>query len=104
MLDPTALVAAVVDDRAGARRRRSIAAGFHEAIGRAAAALAVEPCARATASTPSSLTGGVFQNVRLTEIVETTLVDAGLDVLVHRPSRPTTAASASARPRSPRHG
>jgi hydrogenase maturation protein HypF len=29
------------------------------------------------------LTGGVFQNVRLTEVVESTLREAGSEVLIH---------------------
>ena len=49
-----------------------------------------------------ALTGGVFQNVRLTEVVEDALV-AGRPDRPRPParSRPTTAASASARPPSP---
>ena len=30
------------------------------------------------------LTGGVFQNARLTEVVEAALLERGLEVLVHR--------------------
>ena len=47
-----------------------------------------------------ALTGGVFQNVRLTEVVDETVSRAGLTVLVHHTCRRTTAASASARPPS----
>ncbi len=31
-----------------------------------------------------ALTGGVFQNLRLTEVVECSLVEAGFTVLVHQ--------------------
>ena len=60
-----------------------IAAGFHEAIGRASAALAVSVAAERGLDTVV-LTGGVFQNLRLTEIVETELIEAGLAVLIHQ--------------------
>ncbi len=38
------------------------------------------------------LTGGVFQNVRLTEVVEDALTDAGLAVLVHEALPPNDGA------------
>ena len=69
------------------RERRTpvalIAASFHEAIGRASAELAAA-LARAHGIGTVALTGGVFQNLRLTEVVEEALVDAGLAVLVHQ--------------------
>ena len=74
--------------RTAARRARPrcptalIAAGFHEAIGRAGAALAAEQ-ARANGLDAVVLTGGVFQNARLTEVVEAALLAEGLRVLVH---------------------
>ena len=60
-----------------------IAAGFHEAIGRASAALAASLAAARGLDTVA-LTGGVFQNLRLTEIVEAELIEAGLAVLIHQ--------------------
>ena len=63
-----------------------VAAGFHEAIGRAAAALAIAVAGRRGLDTVA-LTGGVFQNVRLTEVVDEVLAEAGL----HRPRPPHAA-------------
>jgi hydrogenase maturation factor HypF (carbamoyltransferase family) len=48
-----------------------------------------------------ALTGGVFQNVRLTEIVEDELMRAGSVCSSTSESRRTTAASALAKPPSP---
>lgn len=82
-LDPAPLVAAVVE---GARRgtdRARLAAAFHEELGRAAAAVACE-AARQRGIDAVALTGGVFQNLRLTEVVASAVDAAGLAVLVHR--------------------
>jgi hydrogenase maturation protein HypF len=62
--------------------RASIAAGFHEAFGHATVALAARVASDAGIDTVA-LTGGVFQNARLTDIVATGLREAGLGVLVH---------------------
>ena len=83
MLDPSALVARLIEERERRTPVALIAAGFHEAIGRASAELAVA-LARAHGIDTVALTGGVFQNLRLTEVVEGALVDAGLTVLVHQ--------------------
>ncbi len=83
VLDPSLLVARLVDERDRGVPVRVIAAGFHEAIGRASAAAAAD-LARGRGIDAIALTGGVFQNTRLTEIVEGALVEAGLTVLVHR--------------------
>ncbi len=83
LIDPRPLVAALVV----ARRRRDptalLAAGFHESIGRAAAGAAVE-LAREHGLDTVALSGGVFQNSRLSEVVEEAIRAAGLEVLVHR--------------------
>ena len=60
-----------------------VAAGVHEAIGRAGADMAAR-LARRHGLHCAALSGGVFQNVRLSEIVEEGLRAAGLEVLVHR--------------------
>nr|MBA2282162.1 carbamoyltransferase HypF [Acidimicrobiia bacterium] len=59
-----------------------LAAGFHEAIGRAAADAAIVIAAERGLRTVA-LSGGVFQNPRLAAIVEEALTLAGLEVLVH---------------------
>jgi hydrogenase maturation protein HypF len=82
VLDPAPLVARVVDERVRGTPSAVIAAGFHEAIGRAAAALAAD-LARDHGLDTVVLTGGAFQNARLTEVVEGALAGSGLAVLVH---------------------
>jgi hydrogenase maturation protein HypF len=68
-----------------------LAAVFHEAIGRASAAL-VARLATERALDTAAVTGGVFQNVRLTEVVEEALLEAGLTVLVHEALPPNDGA------------
>ena len=82
VLDPTALLSAIVVERERGTPAPVIAGGFHETIGRASAALASRLAARHELDTVV-LTGGVFQNERLTEIVESELTRAGLRVLTH---------------------
>jgi hydrogenase maturation protein HypF len=81
-LDPAGLVARVVEEIDRGAAPAVVAAGVHEAIGRAAAALAVD-IAVANGLDAVVLTGGVFQNARLTDVVEGALLEAGLQVLVH---------------------
>jgi hydrogenase maturation protein HypF len=83
ILDPAPLIAAIVDDRVRGTAAPLLAAGFHEALGGAVAALAGR-LARKNALDAVVLTGGVFQNVRFSDIVESALRDDGLHVLVHR--------------------
>ena len=83
VLDPRPLVAAVVAERAAGVPVPMIAAGVHEGLGRAAAERAVA-LARAEGLAEVVLTGGVFQNVRLTEVVAAGVEAAGLTVLRHR--------------------
>ncbi len=59
-----------------------LAAGFHEALGTATARLAATLAGEHGLDTVA-LTGGVFQNVRLTEVVESALAESGLRVLAH---------------------
>ena len=82
VIDPAPLVGRVIAERARGTPIPAIAAAFHETIGRAAADVAVA-IARARHLDAVVLTGGVFQNVRLTEVVEDELTRAGLRVLVH---------------------
>jgi hydrogenase maturation protein HypF len=82
VLDPSPLVARLAADRAAGAPVEVLAAAFHEAIGRAAATVAAD-VARERGIDAVVLTGGVFQNARLTEVVERALADRGLRVLVH---------------------
>jgi hydrogenase maturation protein HypF len=82
VLDPAPLIGALLADLDSGVDPTLIAAGFHEAFGRATVEIArrtaVEHGLGAVA-----LTGGVFQNARLTDVVESGLRNEGLDVLVH---------------------
>ncbi len=81
-IDPTRLVATLRAERDAGTSPAVMAAGFHEALGRAVAALATELAARRGLDTVV-LTGGVFANARLTEIVAGELAVAGLRPLLH---------------------
>ena len=59
-----------------------VAAAFHAGLGRSVAAMARDLAAHAGVNTVA-LSGGVFQNARLTEIVERELTASGVEVLVH---------------------
>ncbi len=83
LLDPTPLICAAVAARASDVSVSIIAAGIHEAIGRAAADTAARLARRHGLATVA-LSGGVFQNVRLSGIVEERLEADGFEVLVHR--------------------
>jgi hydrogenase maturation protein HypF len=83
VLDPAPVVAAVVADAAAGVPVPVVAAGFHEAVGRAAGAAAVA-LARRTGVDAVVLSGGVFQNARLSAVVEEVVALAGLAVLTHR--------------------
>jgi hydrogenase maturation protein HypF len=82
VLDPAPLIAALLADRDAGIPRAVLAAGFHEAIGAAAARWAASAAVCQGLDTVV-LTGGVFQNARLTDVVESDLRAAGLQVLVH---------------------
>ena len=82
VLDPSPLVAHVVAARDRGTPVPAVAAAFHAALGRSVAALARDLAAAAGVGTVA-LSGGVFQNARLTEIVERELTASGVEVLVH---------------------
>jgi hydrogenase maturation protein HypF len=82
VLDPRPLIQRLLDDLGRGLGLPVLAAGFHEALGRAAAAAALEVADRAGLDAVA-LTGGVFQNARLTEVTESALLAAGIEVLVH---------------------
>ena len=83
VLDPSPLVARVVQERDRGTPVAEVAARFHDGLGRAVAAAAARLAAQAGLATVA-LSGGVFQNARLTRIVKAHLEEAGLEVLVHR--------------------
>ncbi len=83
IVDPAPLVSALVDGRARDVAPALLAAGFHEAIGSAVARAAID-LARRHGLRTVALSGGVFQNLRLSTIVEEAVAGAGLEVLVHR--------------------
>ncbi|HVF13556.1 MAG TPA: carbamoyltransferase HypF [Acidimicrobiales bacterium] len=82
VLDPSPLVGRVVAERDRGTAVPAVAAAFHAGLGRGVASLAADLAATAGVGTVA-LSGGVFQNARLTEIVERELTAAGVDVLVH---------------------
>ena len=82
VLDPSPLIARVVAERDRGTAVSEVAAAFHAALGRSVASLARDLAAAAQVGTVA-LSGGVFQNARLTEIVERELTASGVDVLVH---------------------
>jgi len=83
VLDPRPLIRAAMADHAAGASVEVVAAGFHEAIGRAAADMAIG-LARQHGVRTAALSGGVFQNARLSEIVEERISAAGVEVLVHQ--------------------
>ncbi len=82
VLDPAPLLAALLADLDAGLDRHVIAAGFHEAFGRATVEMA-SVVAHRHGLDVIALTGGVFQNARLTEVVEDGLRANGFEVLVH---------------------
>ena len=76
------MIAALARDVVRGVDRASLAAGFHESFGRATVALAARAASDHAIDTVV-LTGGVFQNALLTEVVESGLVATGVRVLIH---------------------
>jgi hydrogenase maturation protein HypF len=87
LLDPVVTINAVRRDVDRGEPAHLVAARFHEAIGRSTVAAAVELARRHGLDTVT-LSGGVFQNALLSEIVETGLWPEDLAVLVHSPAPP----------------
>ena len=83
VLDPAPLVARIMAEREAGTDPAAIAAGFHATLGRAVAALAVQLAGQHGLGTVA-LSGGVFQNARLTRIVAAAIEGGGLEALVHR--------------------
>ncbi|HUY21708.1 MAG TPA: carbamoyltransferase HypF [Acidimicrobiales bacterium] len=83
VLDPAPLVAAVIEEVARGTPAATVAAGFHRGLGAGVAAAAAD-LAGARGIDTVALSGGVFQNVRLTAAVEDALAARGVRVLLHR--------------------
>jgi hydrogenase maturation protein HypF len=83
LLDPGPLLATVVAEHDRGTPAGDISAGFHAGLGRGAAQAAIQAAGTNGLDTVA-LSGGVFQNARLTEVVVAELESAGLRVLVHR--------------------
>jgi hydrogenase maturation protein HypF len=85
--DPAPIIRAIVDDIRAGVERAAIAARFHHTI----AALVAELCAamaRETGLTQVALSGGVFQNAYLVELLTDILPRRGLTPLLHRQAPP----------------
>lgn len=82
VLDPAPALAGVLAALRRGEPVAAVAAAFHDGFGAATAAAAARACAAAGLDTVV-LTGGVFQNVRLTDVVAASLKAAGLRVLRH---------------------
>ncbi|AKK26926.1 carbamoyltransferase HypF [Mycobacterium sp. EPa45] len=83
VLDPTPVIAGIVE---GMRRDipvTDLAAGFHHAVVRATTVVAGE-CARAAGISVIGLTGGVFANRLLLQGLRHSLTGRGFEVLCHR--------------------
>ncbi|MFN2607320.1 MAG: carbamoyltransferase HypF [Acidimicrobiales bacterium] len=91
VLDPAALVARVVAGREAGTPVPELAAGFHDGLGRAVADAAVS-LATTNGLGTVALSGGVFQNRRLTAVVAGRVEAAGLAVLVHEQLPPNDGA------------
>jgi hydrogenase maturation protein HypF len=83
ILDPTPLLATIVAQRDAGRPASEISAGFHAGLGEGVAGAAARAAADNGLDTVA-LSGGVFQNARLTAVVAGALRASGLRVLVHR--------------------
>ncbi|MDQ6725079.1 MAG: carbamoyltransferase HypF [Actinomycetota bacterium] len=83
VLDPAPLLARLVADRDAGVAPAVTSAGFHAGLGRGVARAAALVASDEGLDTVA-LSGGVFQNSRLTDVVADELRAAGLDVLVHR--------------------
>jgi hydrogenase maturation protein HypF len=83
VMDPKPLMASVVADMTDGRPLAPIAAAFHEGVA-ATTVRAASRLATMRGLTTVVLTGGVFQNARLSGLIEAGLKGLGYEVLVHR--------------------
>ena len=105
VLDPVPLLAALGERRAARRGPGRLAARFHESVAAAPASRGAPRRADATGLDTVALGGGVFQNARLLASLHAAAAwIAGSRCCCPGGSAPTTAPSATARPRSRRRG
>jgi hydrogenase maturation protein HypF len=83
IIDAALVVAAAAADAMAGVAAGRIAACFHDAVAEMIAHVASDVRAQ-TGLTTVGLTGGVFQNVVLSELAAARLEDTGFTVLVHR--------------------
>jgi hydrogenase maturation protein HypF len=83
VLDPSPILSRVLADRDAGVPHPLISARFHDGLGRGVSLAVAELAGEAELDTVA-LSGGVFQNARLTAVVRGGLASAGLHVLVHR--------------------
>jgi len=83
VIDPAPLFGAALAALSDDTPASVISAAFHEGVGLATVEAAAELAAARSLGTVA-LSGGVFQNARLTDIVVDGLASRGLEVLVHR--------------------
>jgi hydrogenase maturation protein HypF len=91
LLDPVPLLRALAEGRAQGTPLEELAAGFHEGVASAVAALADDLCAHEEIDRVV-LAGGCFQNARLLSCVEARLRDRGREVLTPRALGPNDGA------------
>ena len=82
-LDPGPMLADLLQARSRGTPAATLAAGFHRGLARAAALVAADLAVDNDVDVVA-LTGGVFQNALLTELLAAQLRDLGLRVLVHQ--------------------
>ena len=83
VLDPSPLIADAIAGRLARRSTGDIGASFHRALAAGLVRASVVLARRAGVDTVA-LTGGVFQNTLLTDLVADGVTRGGMDVLVHR--------------------
>ena len=83
VFDAGPVLRALVDDLAAGRPTGALALGFHRALASVMGELAGR-LAEATGIDQVALSGGVFQNALLVELVERELEDRGFEVLTHQ--------------------
>jgi len=82
-IDPRPVLRAIVEDLRSGRSRAAIAAGFHLAVADLIAGTA-EALSRTSGLNRVALSGGVFQNVLLCDLVRARLGGSGLELLTHQ--------------------